>query len=340
MTGPEIVTSRLRLRAMSIDDVDAYLGYRSDPAVTSWLPSATPPTRDEVLHQIERMAAIGGPTAGEWYRFAIEHDGELVGDVATVIRPGGGVAEIGYVLRPDRQGRGFAAEAAAALVDHLIEQHSIHRIEAALAPDNVASMRVLEAIGMTFEVLARDAFCVDGVWEDDLRYAMTAGDRRAWKDRPRHAPDVVELVEITADDAGAWSALATHHSQERFVDPVSVSYADALFPEVFEDVVAVPWLRGVVADGERVAFVMTSETHGRQEGHFLWRMLVDRLHQRRGIGGHALALLFEHLREQGVTRLFTSCGEGAGSPRPFYERLGFRATGRLLDDEVELVLGL
>lgn len=336
----EFATSRLRLRGMTLDDVDAYVAYRSHPDVTPWLATAKPPDRAEVAQQIEQMTASGGPTAGAWYRYAIEHGDEIVGDVGVEIRDGGGIAEIGYVLHPDHRGHGFATEAAAALVDDLIENHAIHRIEASLAPDNVASMRVLESIGMTFEVVARDACCVDGVWEDDLRYAMTSAERLAWRDRPRGRPDEVELVEITADDVWEWARLVTHYSEQRFVDPMPGTFMDALFPEEFEGVAAIPWMRGVVADGVPSAFVMTSETHGHQEGHFLWRMLVDRMHQRRGIGRRALVLLFDRLRDAGVPRLFTSCGQGVGTPQPFYEALGFRPTGRLLDDEIELVVEL
>jgi RimJ/RimL family protein N-acetyltransferase len=336
----EISTPRLQLRGMTLDDVDALVAYRSHPDVIGWLATATPPERAEVAQRFEQMASAGGPTAGEWYFYSIVHLGAVVGDVGAGIRDGGGIAEIDYVVHPDHRGHGFAAEAAAALVDDLIGHHAIHRIEARLAPDNVASMRVLEAIGMTFEVVARDALCVDEVWTDELRYAMTSGERIAWRERPRGAPDEVELVEIAADDVADWGALATHYSERRFVDPMPITFMEALFPEEFEGVAAVPWMRGVVADGEPVAFVMTSETHGHQEGHYLWRMLVDRMHQRRGIGRRALVLVFDHLREQGVPRLFTSCGQGVGTPQPFYETLGFRPTGRHLDDEVELVVDL
>ncbi len=90
-------------------------------------------------------------------------------------------------------------------------------------------MRVLEAVGMTFEVVARDARCVDGVWDDELRYAMTSGERFAWRERPRGAPDEVELVEIAADDVADWGALATHYSEQRFVDPMPITFMEALF---------------------------------------------------------------------------------------------------------------
>jgi RimJ/RimL family protein N-acetyltransferase len=337
---PDIRTARLRLRAMTLDDIDAYHAYRTDPDVCAWLTTATPPTRQQTVASVERLIQIGGPTAGDDYRYLIDVDGVLVGDVSIGIRTGGGVAEIGYVLHPDHRGHGYATEAAAAVVDHVIEHHDVHRIEASLGPDNVASMRVLESIGMTFEVLARLAFDLDGVWEDDLRYAMTADERRAWRDRDRADPEHVELVEIAPDEAYLWGRLQTHYSEQRFVSTMPLTWRDALFPESFEDVVAVPWMRGVLADGERAAFVMTSATHGTRDGHYLWRLLVDRMHQRRGIGRRAIELLVDQLRLDGIPRLYTSCGQGVGTPQPFYARLGFAPTGELVDGEVELVLQL
>lgn len=335
-----IHTDRLVLRPFTPDDVDAYLAYRTEPDTLQWLGSLIAPTRDEVVARFAHEATLGGPTEGEWYPYAIERDGVLLGDIGCEIRHGGGVAEVGYTLTPAARGHGYAAEAAGALADHLVAAHGIQRIEASLAADNVASMRVLESIGMTFEVLARQAFDLDGTWVHDLRYAMTATDRAAWVARNRTPPAAVELVEITPDDAHRWGRLRTHHSEERFVSPMAASWRDALFPETFEGAVAVPWLRGVLADGEHAAFVMLSETHGRQEGWYLWRLLVDRVHQRRGIGRAAVEQVAAGLRAAGVPRLFTSIVEGPGSPRRFYERLGFVATGREIDGETELVLAL
>lgn len=336
----EIRTGRLVLRTFTRDEADAYAAYRTDPEVMRWMTSAVAPTCDDVVARIDAMAEQGGPAESGWFAYAIEAGGELTGDVTCIIRPGGGIAEIGYVLRPEFRGRGYAAEAAGALVDHLIAEHGIHRIEASLAPDNVASMRVLESIGMTFEVLARDAFCVDGVWEDDLRYAMTAADRAAWAGRMHTRAERVELVEIAPDEAYRWDRLQTHYSEQRFVATMPMTWRDALFPESFEDVTAVPWMRGVLVDGEPAAFVMLSETHGESTGWYLWRLLVDRMHQRRGIGTAVIGEVVRELRDRGVPRLFTSYVDGSGTPRPFYERLGFVPTGRVIDDEIELVLEL
>ena len=57
---------------------------------------------------------------------------------------------------------------------------------------------------------------------------------------------------------------------------------------------------------------------------FLWRLLVDEGHQRRGYGRAALDLLVDLIRAEGATELLTSYVPGDGEPWPFYERLGLR----------------
>jgi diamine N-acetyltransferase len=168
---------------------------------------------------------------------------------------------------------------------------------------------------------------------------MTDEGRRTWLGRRRDAPGHLELVAVDATNADEFAALKTHYSQEAYVAPMLRTYRDALFPESVDGVLAVPWMRGIVADGEPVGFLMTSTTYGRREGWYLWRLLIDRMHQRRGIGRAAVGLMLDELRRRGVSRLFVSCGEGRGSPRPFYDRLGFEPTGVVVDDhETELVI--
>jgi diamine N-acetyltransferase len=94
-------------------------------------------------------------------------------------------------------------------------------------------------------------------------------------------------------------------------------------------------MRAVVADGDIVGFVMLAITTEHHPEPFLWRLLVDRLHQRRGIGGRVLDLIVEECRRMGDRTLLTSWGEGKGSPRPFYLSHGFEPTGRSVDGETE-----
>ena len=62
--------------------------------------------------------------------------------------------------------------------------------------------------------------------------------------------------------------------------------------------------------------------------------------QSKGYGKRALEKLIEHLKAMGVPLLYTSCGQGEGSPEGFYRKLGFVPTGGYYDHEIELVLQL
>ena len=332
-------TARLTLRTLRQDDLAAIIAYRNDPVISEFQDWAVPYTEASAQALFDHNAGFDGPTEGEWVQIVVEHDGVLVGDLGVELRSRGTVVTLGYSFARAHHGHGYATEAVAGLVDALIDDGA-HRFVASLDPQNVPSMRVLEAVGFTFESHARKADFIRGEWLDDVRYSMLAEDRVAWRDRPSVTPDVVEFVEITPDEAYLWGRLKTHHSQESYVATMPLTFRDALFPEVVDGAPVVPWMRGVLGDGQRVGFVMIAEVTAHHPEPFLWRLLVDRMHQRRGIGTRILAELCALLRDQGNSTLLTSWGEGPGSPRPFYERLGFVPTGRQVDDETEARLTL
>jgi RimJ/RimL family protein N-acetyltransferase len=332
-------TPRLSVRMMRLDDAPVVAAYRDDPAISEYQDWDLPYTLERAVERLTEMATFDGPTLDHWVNMALvrrdDPQGAVIGDLACHLDATGSVAEIGYTLRTEFQGQGYASEGAGALVDHLLATTNVHRLEASLDPRNVRSMRVLEAIGFTFEALTRQSYPLRGRWDDDLRYAMMRDDRTAWLARPTTAPTSLELVEITPDDAYLWGRLRTHHSQERFVSPMALSFRDALFPEVIDGAPVVPWMRGVLADGERVAFVMLAQVTDHHPEPYLWRLLVDRMHQRRGIGSLVLTELQRLLTAAGHRTLLTSWGEGPGSPRRFYERLGFVPTGTIVEGETE-----
>ncbi|HKX48222.1 MAG TPA: GNAT family N-acetyltransferase [Gaiellaceae bacterium] len=143
------------------------------------------------------------------------------------------------------------------------------------------------------------------------------------------------------DDANrdAVRALRVSPEQLAFVSSVADSLAEA---EEEPGGRAVQW---GLYDGEfPVGFVMISdevEAPG-YIAHYLWKLLIDERHQRRGYGTAALDLVAEYFRGRpGVDVIWTSAGEGEGSPIPFYERYGFERTGDVVfDGEVLLRLRL
>src|SRR5690606_11571123 len=159
-----------------------------------------------------------------------------------------------------------------------------------------------------------------GQWDDNLYYSMTGDEWRAWRDRPRTPPIDVRLVEITDDTFRTWTGLDVHRTQRRFVASVEESFVDALFHGDRHGVPLLPVFRGIEADGEPVGFLMWSEAEPRP---YLWRFLVDRRHQGRGIGRRALELWVRAMREHGHTEAETSWTQAKGGPEPFYLDLGF-----------------
>lgn len=324
-------TERLVLRALHEDDIDVIVAYRNDLQVAALQDWDLPVPRERVEKQVaQRWDDI---VPGEPRQIGIERDGELVGDLYVGLDEHGGVAEIGFTLRTEHQGKGYAVEAASAVVADLIERLGCHRVFAQLSPENTASMRVLERIGMSVESFAPKSYWWRGTWDDNLVYAMSDNDWRAWRDRPREAPREVRLVEITDDNEWVHRSLRTHRTQQKFVAPVAQSYGDAMFPWHEGGNQVVPVLRGIEADGERAGFVMWTDVDPDSAEPYLWRLLIDRFHQRRGIGARVMAMLVEHLREQGHTSLRTSWLQAHGGPEPFYLRLGFVPTGEYDDGE-------
>lgn len=105
------------------------------------------------------------------------------------------------------------------------------------------------------------------------------------------------------------------------------------------------WMRAIYADETPIGFIMTHTGSDYEDGIdcpgvFLWRFMIAGPYQGKGYGRRALEKLILHLKAMGVPQLYTSCGQGEGSPEGFYRKLGFTPTGGHYDHEIELVLRL
>jgi len=156
----------------------------------------------------------------------------------------------------------------------------------------------------------------------------------------------IELRDIvTEEDRAAALALELDPGQDRFVASVAESFEDAI---AYAHAEPRFW---TVNDGDDVVgFVMISDNIPSNRlaadpllvgPSFLWRLLIDHRHQRKGYGTATIDAVLEYLRDRpGADVLFVSAGQGEGSPRPFYEGYGFVPTGTVVEDEVVLKLDL
>lgn len=332
-----IRTDRLVVRPMRSDDATGLFERRNDPQVAAFQSWQLPFPLERAVAMVEDVAAADGPTDGDWWMLAVadpETD-EVLGDLALLLGNEGRSAEIGYTFGPDSWGHGYAVEAVEALVEQLFDVFAVTRVSAMLHPDNRPSVMVLERTGFLFEGHTRLSYWVGDQNSDDLIYGLTRPDWEEWRDRVQAPPATVQLTEVTPYNFKEVYALQTHKSQESFVAPMPRSLAQALIaPMDGPGTPQTAWMRAIEADGDVAGFVMLALVDGEDEGPFLWRLLMDRLHQRRGIAGRALDMVEDELRGMGETKLVTSWIPGRGSPEPFYRARGFEPTGELEGDEV------
>jgi RimJ/RimL family protein N-acetyltransferase len=82
--------------------------------------------------------------------------------------------EIWYLVAPESWGKGIATKAAKHLLDFGFGELSLHRIWATCLPENPASARVLEKVGMRKEGLLVKNLMIHGVWKSSFLYAILA----------------------------------------------------------------------------------------------------------------------------------------------------------------------
>jgi diamine N-acetyltransferase len=141
--------------------------------------------------------------------------------------------------------------------------------------------------------------------------------------------DVV-LRPLTEENRPALEALRVATAQRAFVSSVTDSLAEA---QRYAD--ANPLVFGLYDRETPVGFVMIADEVDDPDyiAHFVWKLLIDERFQRRGFGTAALDLVAAYFRSKGVPTMWTSAGEGEGSPIPFYERYGFVRDGVNEDDD-------
>lgn len=176
----ELAADRVALRRLRISDVAALVAYRSDPEVARFQAWEVPYSLSNGEQLIDGLRHRHPDTPGEWFQFGIvlRSTGELIGDCAARTLPEEPrQAEIGYTIAAEHQGRGYATEAARTLLGYHFDVLVKHRVVAICDARNVASIRVLDRLGLRREGHFRESTWSRGEWTDDLLFAML---RREW----------------------------------------------------------------------------------------------------------------------------------------------------------------
>ena len=160
---PTLECENIILRPMRVSDAEDMYDYAKRPDLTRyllWSPHPSVAYSKEFLKFVVKRYR-----AGDFFDWGVEEksSGRMIGTCGfTSIDLENGVGEIGYVINPDFSGRGYATEAARAVIEYGFGELSLHRIQCRFMKGNDASLRVAEKLGMTFEGYIRDLMYVKG----------------------------------------------------------------------------------------------------------------------------------------------------------------------------------
>ncbi len=171
-----IETERLVLREFTADDEPTMLAIRSDPEFGRYYdPSIATPEMTHHLHGWFIDWQREQPRRRFQLAITLRGSDEPIGSVGIRRKPENEFeADIGYELHIDRWHRGYATEAARAVVAYGFEALGLHRVSSWCIAENAASAQVLERAGLRLEGRLRDNEQFRGRWWDTLLFGVLA----------------------------------------------------------------------------------------------------------------------------------------------------------------------
>jgi [ribosomal protein S5]-alanine N-acetyltransferase len=182
MTIPDhlLATERLKFRELMESDWKGVHDYASQEAVCKYQPWG-PNTIEDTKAFVNEVVTDHNKNPRTRYMLALvsKNDGRLIGAAEMNIRDfHHRNGEIGYIIHPDYWGKGMATEAAEKMISIGFNHFNLHRIQATCDPDNIASYKVLEKIGMKKEGILRENLLLKSGWRDSAVFSVLKSEYR------------------------------------------------------------------------------------------------------------------------------------------------------------------
>lgn len=329
-------TERLLLRPYRGSDLDPFAALMADPDVVRYLPwPVLPRAQAEEFHALRltrtRLAADGDALS---YAVEVRDGGEYVGEVLLrLLSAADGQGEIGFFLDPARSGRGYAAEAATAVLDAAFSQFGMHRVHGRCDGANTASADLMRRLGMRQEAHLREHERFKGWWGEELVFAVL---QREWTTPAAPLTDGVHLL-TTPVPARVEGELA-----EVLVDCVAGG-ASVGFPVPPTPAQARAWWRAALAGDDALTWVAVvggrvrgtvrllpaAQTNGAHRAEVA-KLLVHRDARGLGLARALLAALEAEALRRGRWLLVLDTETGS-SAEDLYAHLGWTRAGVIGD---------
>ena len=169
-----ILTNRLHIRNLNPSDIDDFLIYRSNPEVTKYQGFHVmnmKQAREFIEEQKDRL--FGEP--GQWVQYGIENKStqKIIGDCAIRLEEfNNQVAEIGITISHLHQGKGYASEGMRGIFSFLFNTQSVERIVETVDAENLASIKLMESLGLYKEERIIEKVFFKGKWGSEIQYSM------------------------------------------------------------------------------------------------------------------------------------------------------------------------
>lgn len=176
-----VATPRLHVRQLAVADAEPVTEIFADPRTRRWLPF---PPQHLVVDGLSWCTDFAQERRhngdGDHYGAVRREDGCLVGCLWTHRTDWvAGTVEVSYAVAASARGFGVAGEAVDALAIALLFEHGFERVEVRVAPGNIASRRVAEKAGFSYEGLLRNAGLVHSGRVDVEVWSLVKADLRS-----------------------------------------------------------------------------------------------------------------------------------------------------------------
>jgi [ribosomal protein S5]-alanine N-acetyltransferase len=144
-------TERAVVRRLQATDLVSFREYRADPELARYQ-GWSPMNEGEACAFIDEMASITAFIPDDWIQLGIAdtHTDQLLGDIGVFLSNDQYVAEIGFTLSANAQGKGIATDAVRAALQLVFSTPSVHTVRAITDARNHASIRLLERLQFAF----------------------------------------------------------------------------------------------------------------------------------------------------------------------------------------------
>ncbi|MFJ7667493.1 GNAT family N-acetyltransferase [Lysinibacillus sp. NPDC097195] len=162
-----ITTQRLLIRKFVAQDWQAVYSYMSNQTVMHYMPEGV-----YTAQQVQKFITDNSGEQAKHFAIVLHDQPKVIGHLVFHQYFGDHTYEIGWVLNPAYFQKGYASEAAHALLDYGFSKMKLHRIIATCQPENIASYRVMEKIGMRREGFFKKCIPHGDEWWDEYYYAI------------------------------------------------------------------------------------------------------------------------------------------------------------------------